>query len=181
MLDLGQVLKEGLALANGSKKSLVLGEVPSVLLHVLAFDSYAAEQAEAEPEHSGHAAKKADLIRAESPASTGHEERSPSLPVHTDRDRLAPTDTGDQDTRLLAACRREDLGARVSRGPPARGLDARSPQEGAGVGAERGHQAFKAVVDSRELIWRGRQHGQELGELLRSPTEGGGHLATVYS
>ena len=62
MLDLGQVLKEGLALANGSKKSLVLGEVPSVLLHVLAFDSYAAEQAEAEPEHSGHAAKKADLI-----------------------------------------------------------------------------------------------------------------------
>ena len=149
MLDLGQVLKQGLTFAKSAKQSLVLVEVPSVLLSLVTLDSDAPEQAEGKPEHPGHTAKKADLLGGERLAGSRDQERSPDLPVHADGDCLAPPGTRDQDTGLFAAGRRKYLRAGMSPGPPARSLYPGLPQEGAGVGPERVSQAFEAVVERR--------------------------------
>ena len=145
MLDLGQTFEEGLTFAGNGEQNLVLGEVPLGLLHVLALDSDRPEQAKGQSQHPGHAAEKPDLLGGEGFAGSGDQERSPGLLVYADGDCLAPTGTGDQDTGLLAAGRREYLCARMAPGPPARRFDAGLPQEGAGGGLERVREALKAV------------------------------------
>ena len=92
MLNLGQAFEEGLAFAKGGQKSLVLVEVPLVLLYVLALDRDRPEQAEGQPKHPGHPAEEAYLLGGERFARSCNQERSPGLLVHADGDRLAPAD-----------------------------------------------------------------------------------------